>query len=225
MQDFFLNSTVASKVIEHLREDIVLGKLSEGERITIKEIAEAYNVSPMPVREAFRALEGEKLLEIVPYKGAIVRKIDERFALEVLEMCDALGAYMTEKAMGQMGEEDIAHLEEINNQIRELRNTPEDLSRHVKLNTEFHTAIYNWSYNETARTQHSYYHMLASMIRGRYRHSYERIQQIAVEHDAIIEAIRKNDKISLKMAVDRHETNSRSSLMAQYRGQNQHTPE
>ena len=62
--------TVASKVTERLREDIISKKIEAGSRITIKEISERYGVGSMPVREAFRTLEGENLLEINPYKGA-----------------------------------------------------------------------------------------------------------------------------------------------------------
>ena len=219
VKEILSNSTIASKVIDRLREEIILGKLSEGEHITIKQIAEAYNVSHMPVREAFRALEGEKLLEIVPYKGAIVRMIDERFFLSVLEICDALEACMSEKAMLKIGENELSQLEALNDQIRSLQNTPEDIGRHVGLNTAFHTTIFKWSDNEIARVQHSYYHSLASMVRGRYRHSYSRIQQVAVEHDAIIDAMRKRDKMMLKLAMDTHATNARQSLVKQYRQQ------
>ena len=50
--------TVASKVTERLREDIISKKIEAGSRITIKEISERYGTSNMPVREAFRTLEG-----------------------------------------------------------------------------------------------------------------------------------------------------------------------
>ena len=52
MEDILFNATVASKVISRLREEIIIGRLSAGTHITIKEIAEAYKVSFMPVREA-----------------------------------------------------------------------------------------------------------------------------------------------------------------------------
>lgn len=68
--------TVASKVTERLREDIISKKIEAGSRITIKEISERYGVGSMPVREAFRTLEGENLLEINPYKGATVISFD-----------------------------------------------------------------------------------------------------------------------------------------------------
>ena len=42
--------TVASKVTERLREDIISKKIEAGSRITIKEISERYGTSNMPVR-------------------------------------------------------------------------------------------------------------------------------------------------------------------------------
>ena len=82
--------TVASKVTERLREDIISKKIEAGSRITIKEISERYGTSNMPVREAFRTLEGEKLLEINAYKGATVLCIDETFVREIYGLLRAL---------------------------------------------------------------------------------------------------------------------------------------
>lgn len=211
------NETVASRVIDRLREDIIMGRLSEGAHITIKEIADSYQVSHIPVREAFRTLEGEGLLEIIPYKGAVVRTIDETFFLEVLCICDALEAHMSEAAMFKIGEEELDQLREINGQIKALQDTPADLRRHVKLNTAFHSAIFAWAGNSIAQKQHGYYHQLASMVRGRYTHSYKRIQEVWKEHDAIIEAMSHKDVFELKRAVDTHAQNARANLLEQYR--------
>lgn len=217
MREILPNSTMASKVIDRLREEIITGQLSEGEHITIKEIADTYNVSHMPVREAFRALEGERLLEIIPYKGAAIRTIDETFFLEVLDICDALEAHMAERAMFKIGEAEIAQLEAINAQIAAIRDTPEDLSRHLSLNTAFHSVIFSWAGSSVAQSLHSYYHSLACMVRGRYRHPYSRVQQIIKEHDAIIQALRGKDVYELKRALSIHANNARQSLVQQYR--------
>lgn len=223
MQDIFTNSTMASKVIERLREQIITGQLSEGEHITIKEIADAYRISYMPVREAFRVLEGERLLEIVPYKGAIVRTIDETFFLDVLGICDALEAHMAEMAMFKIGEKELLQLESINAEIASLQDTPEDMKHHIGLNTSFHNAIFTWAGNRIAQSSHDYYHSLACMVRGRYRHPYSRVQEIVKEHEAIIAALRSKDAFVLKRAVDEHARNARLSLVEQYRKEH-HAP-
>lgn len=219
MRDVLQNLTIASRVTDRLREDILTGRLSEGQHITIKEIADIYNVSHMPVREAFRALEGERLIEIVPYKGAIVRTIDETFFLEVLGICDALEAHMTEMAMEKVGEKELAELSRINDEIASLKDTPEDISRHLELNTAFHDAIFTYAGNKMAQATHNYYHSLACIVRGRYRHPYERVQQVVREHEAIIASMRTKDVFVLKHAIDEHARNARQSLVEQYRSE------
>ena len=81
-----LEGTVASRVTDKLREDIITHKIEAGSRITIKEIADSYGVGSMPVREAFRTLEGEHLIVMLPYKGATVAKIDKAFASDIYQI-------------------------------------------------------------------------------------------------------------------------------------------
>ncbi len=55
--------TIAARVTEQLREDIINKIIEPGSRITIKEVSERYGTSNMPVREAFRTLEGERKIQ------------------------------------------------------------------------------------------------------------------------------------------------------------------
>lgn len=105
--------TVASKVTERLREDIISKKIEAGSRITIKEISERYGTSNMPVREAFRTLEGEKLLEINAYKGATVLCIDETFVREIYGLLRALECLIYESALPYIDDELIDELKAV----------------------------------------------------------------------------------------------------------------
>ena len=67
--------TIAAKVADQIRDDIICRKIEPGSRITVKEIADRYCVSSMPVREAFNMLCGEQLLEMSPYRGATVKAV------------------------------------------------------------------------------------------------------------------------------------------------------
>ena len=51
-----LEGTVASRVTDKLREDIITHKIEAGSRITIKEIADSYGLFSMPFIYAFRTL-------------------------------------------------------------------------------------------------------------------------------------------------------------------------
>jgi DNA-binding GntR family transcriptional regulator len=62
--------TKKDAVVERLRDQIISGVLAPGTRLQQHEVARALDVSPTPVREAFLALQAERLLSIRPHYGA-----------------------------------------------------------------------------------------------------------------------------------------------------------
>jgi DNA-binding GntR family transcriptional regulator len=59
-------ATLREAIVEHLRNDIVSGKLPPGELLKEVELAAQLGLSPTPVREAFVQLAGQGLVEIEP---------------------------------------------------------------------------------------------------------------------------------------------------------------
>lgn len=64
--------TLAEKAFGMLHDAIVMGALSPGERLPIEDLAAAMELSPMPIREALRRLDGDGLVENIPHRGARV---------------------------------------------------------------------------------------------------------------------------------------------------------
>ncbi len=67
--------TKADAVYEALQTGILAGRIAPGERLRQEEVAAQWGVSQTPVREAFRRLESEGLVEHAPNRGVIVRGI------------------------------------------------------------------------------------------------------------------------------------------------------
>jgi hypothetical protein len=65
--------TKAELVYEALQAAILSGNIKEGEHLRQEEVAARWGVSQTPVREAFRRLESEGLVEHAPNRGVIVR--------------------------------------------------------------------------------------------------------------------------------------------------------
>ena len=63
------------QVLDGLRREIVSGRLAAGERITERSLIERFGVSRTVVREALRQIEAEGLVEIIPHRGPVVRKL------------------------------------------------------------------------------------------------------------------------------------------------------
>ena len=62
--------SLRGRVFNKIRDDILSGKYKEGEELREVAIGDELGVSRTPVREAFRQLELEGLIQIVPNKGA-----------------------------------------------------------------------------------------------------------------------------------------------------------
>ncbi|MBU3690364.1 MAG: hypothetical protein B7C54_03280 [Acidimicrobiales bacterium mtb01] len=67
----------------HLRAEILSGRLGPGERIPVERLAEAWGVSPTPIRESVRRLAGEGLVDLAPQRGARVATVDADVAAEI----------------------------------------------------------------------------------------------------------------------------------------------
>lgn len=210
------DQTIATKVIEKLREDIINNRFETGSRITIKEISERYGVSPMPVREAFRTLEGEHFLEINPYKGATVLRIDEQFVRDVYGILRALECLLYETAFDEIDEKVIQKLRCINEQIRVIAELPNGAAEYVDLNSKFHDTIMEHSKNQKALEMYTHYHEIISTIRKKYTPVPERIRIGVEQHEKLIEALEKKDDLLVKMAVDVHIKSALENFMIQF---------
>ncbi len=72
------HQTLREKILETIREAILKGDLKPGEKVAEPELAERFGISRTPIREAFRQLESEGYLTVIPRKGAVVAALSER---------------------------------------------------------------------------------------------------------------------------------------------------
>ena len=70
----------------HLKDAIITGSLRPMERITENQVAASYGLSRTPVREAFRRLEAEGLIQVVPQRGSFVSQPSVADILEIYQI-------------------------------------------------------------------------------------------------------------------------------------------
>ena len=78
------------RVAGGLRDGILNNRYAPGQRLIEAELTRDFGVSRGPLREAFRRLDAEGLLEIIPHRGALVRKLSFEETLELLQIRHAL---------------------------------------------------------------------------------------------------------------------------------------
>lgn len=129
--------TKQRQVYETLRADIVGGALAPGQVLVIDALAKRFAVSIIPVREALRQLQAERLVEIRPHTGVRVTPVDIAALDEIFALLGALETASALAALPRMTPEDLRALAE---QVDELEAAVErgDSAAFEAANREFH---------------------------------------------------------------------------------------
>ena len=73
-------------IVDELREDILAGGLAPGSRLVECDLTARFSVSRGPVREALRRLAAEGLIDHVPHRGALVRRLAAQAIRELFQI-------------------------------------------------------------------------------------------------------------------------------------------
>jgi DNA-binding GntR family transcriptional regulator len=129
--------TLHLKVARVLRNAILKGDFQTGERLVQEELAQALNVSRMPVREALRKLESEGLIILEPHRGAIVKGISVEDLNEIYTLRSQLEKMAVELSVPHMTNVHITKLEELIMQMEEFK----EVEQFIETNIEFHKQL------------------------------------------------------------------------------------
>ena len=102
--------TLAGKVYESIKSDIISGELAQGNKIVESELALKYGISRGPLREAIHRLEQMKLILRVPHAGSRVVTLDIKTMQDIYTAREALEGMAARLAARHMSDEAIKSL-------------------------------------------------------------------------------------------------------------------
>lgn len=186
------HQTLREKILENIRDAILKGTLKAGERVSEPDLAERYGISRTPIREAFRQLESEGYLTVVPRKGAVVTSLSERDVEEFYSIKSILEGYAARLAAEKLTEKELDRLQSINDRLRRLA-TAGDVKTFFRIHNEFHELFIKASGNE--KLLELIQQLLKKFDRLRVASlSLPGRMEISVqEHEKIIEAFKNHD--------------------------------
>ncbi len=215
---------VLDVAVEQLRTAIENGDLSAGEKLPpIDELCEIMNMGRSSIREAFRILEVEGLIEIKQGTGTFVTPRDSWFSsrssvvqlikrrgeslLQVLEIRQCLERMLAGKAAELRPPSLISELSEVVNQLSALADENHDemdLTEVATLNNNFHLAISRASGNIIAHE--IILHILPPFAESNKALLFagQSLKKQAEEHTAIFEAIKSGNSDLAKELVKKH---------------------
>lgn len=129
-------------VYQLLRTNLLCGKIQPGIPLTIRGVAEALDVSPMPVREALHRLACEGAVEVKNNRRVIVPLMTAEKFNELCDLRILLETHAAESALPYIREQDIVDLELIDAKIDEAlqESNVENISL---INQDFHRGLYS----------------------------------------------------------------------------------
>lgn len=124
---------------EALRERILGGEIREGDSLVQETIAEEYEVSRVPVREALRQLEAQGLVSCRTHKGAVAISTKRETVIELLDLRILLECDILSHALSRYKKSDLSAAEEI---LDELEEACHDNPKRGEMNWKFHKCLY-----------------------------------------------------------------------------------
>lgn len=206
MNDFMFkqqsNISLREKVTNDLRTAILSGFIQPGQRIKEMEIAEQMGISRGPVREAIRHLEREGLLISYPYKETVVADLNvDEVQKILLPIRFHLETFVLQRYADQFDESFFGRLQSI---IDRMNTALESGDHHVlvDLDIEFHETIISLAIERTVVvTWRSIVNQIRLHFTKNLRFQYD---QIAAEHQALLDTFRMKDQDSIQQAMRQH---------------------
>ena len=186
------HQTLREKILETIRDAILKGSLRPGERVSEPELAERFGISRTPICEAFRQLELEGYLEVIPRKGAVVASLSERDVVEFYGIKSILEGHAARIAAERMTERDLERLETINAKLQQIASDG-DIKSFFRVHNEFHELFIKASGNEKLAELINQLVLKFNRLRLASLAQPGRMDISVQEHRKIIEAFRKHD--------------------------------
>ncbi|HEY7694118.1 MAG TPA: GntR family transcriptional regulator [Gaiellaceae bacterium] len=186
------NLTLWQRVYDHLRAEILAGRLEPGTELAEVALAEQLGVSRGPLREAIGRLASEGLVTVRPRRGAVVSSLSTKEFLELYQVREALELMAVKLAVPRLGTDDITALQALIDEMS-TRAERSQVAEFFEANTAFHARLVDASGN--AKLADMYRQLLDQLGRYRRRSLQLRgnLQRSVAEHAAILRAAKRGD--------------------------------
>lgn len=195
--------TLAQRVAASLRDMIVQDILPPGARVRERTLAQELDVSRTPMREALRILATERLVELLPNRGAVVSHPSAGEVRNLLSVLGVLEALAGEQAAVEATDAEIAEINALHYEMLASFERRDRLT-YFKLNQAIHRGIVAASHNDALGEIHG--QVNARLYRVRYQSNLTNTKwHTAIkEHDAILQALNDRDGTRLARIMRAH---------------------
>ncbi len=190
-------------VVSRVRDMVIEGELAPGTRIHEGNLGRALGVSRTPLREALKFLASEGLIELIPPRGAVVRRFTAKDVRDALAVMGTLEALAGRLACTQASDAELGQIRHLHDRMME-RYAARDRLPYFKLNQEIHSRILTASGNAVLAYVHGILQSRLKRIRYIGNEAPERWAGAVADHEAIIAALGRRDADAAAAALEAH---------------------
>ena len=193
----------AEGVVQALENLIFTGELQPRERLVVNALSDRLGVSAYLVRTALQAMEAKGLVKMEPNRGAMVSDLGPEEINEIFEVRVGLEIIANRLAVKRATPDDIAHLRETDDQLRECY-ARGDLRGVIAANAQFHNYMAGLSGNQTLLKMILELKKRCHIFNTTAWSSPEMVEHLFEEHQQYIEALEAGDLAMLEILPENH---------------------
>jgi len=195
-----------------LEQMILCGELQPGDHLNELSLAARFGIGRAHLREAVRALEEARLVQVIANRGAYVRKLDLPEALELFDVRAGLARSAGRLAVLRGTRAQIKEIQDIHRHMGTAA-TKGDLSRFQQLNLRFHALLFDAAANTRLRDMDlTVRNEMQLYIRNNVS-SEAQMRVSCEEHGVIVAALVSADADACGAAFESHILNGKRRLM------------
>jgi DNA-binding GntR family transcriptional regulator len=210
------HAVLPEEVVSRIREEILSGRLHQGQKLSETELATALQISRAPVREGLIRLSGEGLVTLAPRRGASVVRLSAEDTRELATLRAALEELAWSAACTKLDDAGHQELTAIVEEMRENVSNSEH-ERLVRLDIDFHDKIFRIASHDrlyaawmTIKWQAALYLLTRRLVAKDYH------EIVVNEHEELLTILAAGEPGRAVSAINRHIAGGYLRLLATY---------
>jgi len=192
-----------NEIVRELEREILLGRLTPGQRLDERSLSERFRVSRTPVREALQRLAASGLVTLRGRQGACVARLSVPDLLDAFYVVAEMEGMAARQAARRLRPEQHKQLEDSHRRCAE-RAAANDPVGFYEENLRFHDLIIEGSHNRVLQDQLRALRVLIAPYRRHVTYQPGRIADSIREHQAVMEAIFRHDGEQAQQLMRQH---------------------
>jgi len=196
-------STRAEQLCAEIADAILSGSLAPGSRLDEQGLADRYDVSRTPVREALRLLAATGLIEVRPRRGATVTQVSSAQLVELFVAMGEIEATCARLAALSMSPIERRQLEGLHERMAGIVDAGDE-GAYAEANVDFHSRIYRGAHNSIIEEMATALRRRLSPFRRAQFRAAGRLASSHREHGAVVDAVIRGDAEQAHQSMLRH---------------------